>query len=76
MEHGFRCGDDTAVMQKRCTVGICADAPHRFGRDESVGKPLRRLLEVVAYFVEKQLLTGNLFQRVGDILFQRVVIGY
>ena len=76
MEHGFRCGDDTAVMQERCTVGVCADAPHCFGRDESVGKPLLRLLEVVADFVEKQLLTGNLFQRVGDILFQRVVIGY
>ena len=69
MEHGFRCGDDTAVMQKRRTVGISADATHRFGRNKSVGKPLLRLQEVVAYFVEKQLLTGNLFQRVGDILF-------
>ena len=76
MEHCLCCRDDTTVVQKRCVVRICADARHRFGRDKSVGKPLLRLLEVVADFVEKQLLTSNLFQRVGDILFQRVVIGY
>lgn len=35
--------DDTAVMQDRCAVGVRADATHRVGRNESVGKPLLRL---------------------------------
>ena len=69
MEHCFCSRDDTAVMQKRCAVRICADASHRFGGNESVGKPLLRLHELVADFVEQWRFASHLFERVGDILF-------
>ena len=61
-------------MQERCVVGVRADASHRFGGNESVGKPLFRLHEVVAYLVEKERLASYLFEGVGDVLFEGVII--
>ena len=43
VQHCLCSRDDTAVMQERCVVRVCADATHRVGRNESVGKPLLRL---------------------------------
>ena len=74
MEHRLRCSDDAAVMQERCVVGVCADASHRFGGNERVGKPLLRLHEVEADLVEKELFAGYLFEGVGDIAFEGVII--
>ncbi len=43
VQHRLCSRDDTAVVQQRCVVRVCADATHRVGRNESVGKPLLRL---------------------------------
>ncbi len=43
VQHRLCSRDDTAIMQERCAVRVCADATHRVGRNESVSKPLLRL---------------------------------
>lgn len=68
VQHCLCSRDDTAVMQERCAVRVCADATHRVGRNESVGKPLLSLQEVILYLVEKRKFTSYRFERVGNIL--------
>lgn len=68
VQHRLCSRDDTAVVQERCAVRVCADATHRVGRNESVGKPLLSLQEVILYLVEKRKFTSYRFERVGNIL--------
>lgn len=68
VQHRLYSRDDTAVVQERCAVRVCADATHRVGRNESVGKPLLSLQDVILYLVEKRKFTSYRFERVGNIL--------
>ena len=71
----MRCRCHATMVKQGVGGRVGGNSGERVGGRERVGKPLLRLLEVVADLVEQWRFASHLFERVGDILFECSVIG-